>query len=119
MAGMVGIESCSKALTQTDLFGEGSYCVWPSADELNIWLGSNARVEVANLVTFKSGVIAYVPPLMLRPAAKHVTDTHLCRSAAGAIPLRELTYPIALAPKPIMPLPFIQVRRPAALLHHL
>jgi hypothetical protein len=62
MAGMIGIDDCSKVLAQTDLFGDGAYCVWSSADVLNIWLGSHARVEIGDLIQLKSDVITYVYP---------------------------------------------------------
>ncbi len=62
MAGMIGIDDCSKVLAQTDLFGDGAYCVWSSADVLNIWLGSYARVEIGDPIHLKPDVITYVYP---------------------------------------------------------
>ena len=66
MAGMIGIDNCSKVIVNTDLFGYGSYCVWSSTSQLAIWLGSNAVVEIGDVVVLRSDLIQYV--LFLLPS---------------------------------------------------
>ena len=56
-ANLYGEFDCSLLFYNTSYFGAGAFCDWPTPDQLRIWLGTSATVEVGNYLNFIPGLI--------------------------------------------------------------